>query len=513
VGPFDEEFDACEDVEFNHRVDRAGFRCYFSPKVGVRYHPRSTLRGLFQQMARYGQGRFRLLTKHPETFSLPSLAPAVFLLGVIVGAVAAWFSSAAAVLYLGVIGAYSLGVLVTSLMLAWRTQDVRLLSWLPLVFVTIHAGAGAGLLKEAFAGLRCRLLRRRLPVRRGAFLVPKLCLGTPLPESLFPESVVSRGRETEFPGVRSQTEFGNEVRDELRELPRSIGILNAMTVDVEDYYQVSAFEHFIDRCRWHEFDSRVVASTEKILQALADASVHATFFVLGWVADKHPQLVRAIKAAGHEIGCHSYWHRLVYQQTPQEFRADLRRAQAVLQDVSGAPVLAYRAPSFSITRKSLWALDILIQEGFRFDSSIYPTHHDRYGIAGAPAGPHQIVRAAGRLWEFPMAIFRCAGYPLPIGGGGYFRLYPYALTRHGLTTINGAGRPFVVYLHPWELDPEQPRLKPGRIKAFRHYVNLDRTTGRLKQLLNDFALGTISDVHAEMNAQGWQPPWDLTAAA
>src|SRR5262249_53641034 len=161
-----------------------------------------------------------------------------------------------------------------------------------------------------------------------------------------------------------------------------------------------------------------------------------------------------------------------YRQTPAEFREDLRRGRDVLQDILGGPVTAYRAPSFSVTRKSLWALDVLIEEGFVLDSSIFPTVHDRYGLAGAPLGPPRNVRPSGVIGEFPMPVYRRLGYPLPVGGGGYFRLYPYALTRHGLRTINGEGRPFVVYLHPWEVDPEQPRLSPGRLKAFRHYVNL-----------------------------------------
>jgi polysaccharide deacetylase family protein (PEP-CTERM system associated) len=204
-------------------------------------------------------------------------------------------------------------------------------------------------------------------------------------------------------------------------------------------------------------------------------------------------LVRAIDAAGHEIACHSYWHRLVYRQTPEAFRADLCQARDVLQDLIGRPVTAYRAPSFSITQASLWALDILIDEGFALDSSIYPTHHDRYGIPGTPLGPHRMVRPTGSIAEFPPPIYRLAGYPLPIGGGGYFRLYPYFFTRLGLQAINAAGRPAAVYLHPWELDPDQPRLAPGWARAFRHYVNLHRTEDRLRRLLRDFSFGTISE--------------------
>src|SRR5262249_9650874 len=163
-----------------------------------------------------------------------------------------------------------------------------------------------------------------------------------------------------------------------------------------------------------------------------------------------------------------------------EFRDDLRRARDLLENLTGAAVRAYRAPSFSITRRSLWALDILIEEGFTTDSSIYPTHHDRYGIAGTPLSPHRIRRPAVETWRFPMPVSRRLGYPLPVGGGGYFRLYPYAFTRHALRAINREGRPFVVYLHPWELDPAQPRLNPGRVRAFRHYVNLHRTEERLE---------------------------------
>jgi polysaccharide deacetylase family protein (PEP-CTERM system associated) len=294
---------------------------------------------------------------------------------------------------------------------------------------------------------------------------------------------------------------------------RPAEVLNALTVDVEDYYHVSAFEEGVARSQWSDFESRVAASTQKILDVLAAASVHGTFFVLGWVARRHPELVRAIHAAGHEIGCHSFWHRLVYQQTPEAFREDLCLARDILQNITGEPVVAYRAPSFSITRRSLWALDILIEEGFLMDSSIYPTYHDRYGMAGAPCRPHTITRPAGEIVEFPMPIYRQFGYPLPVGGGGYLRLYPYALTRRGLRQINAEGRPFVVYLHPWELDPDQPRMPVGRLKAFRHYVNLDRTRKRLKHLVRDFPLGTLSDVFSLLQDRDQMTSWDLTQAA
>jgi polysaccharide deacetylase family protein (PEP-CTERM system associated) len=275
--------------------------------------------------------------------------------------------------------------------------------------------------------------------------------------------------------------------------PVPAAVLNALTIDVEDYYHVSGFESCVERRDWHRFESRVEASTRRLLELLADAGVRATFFVLGWLADRHPGLVRAIADAGHEVGCHSYWHRLVYTLTPEQFRTDLHRARSAIEDATGTPVTAYRAPSFSITQRSLWALDVLVEEGFTLDSSIYPTHHDRYGIPGTPLEPHRIDRPGGSLWEFPPPVWRILGYPLPAGGGGYFRLYPYTLTRYALRRINAAGRPFAVYLHPWELDPGQPRLRPGRLRAFRHYVNLRRTEGRLVRLLRDFRLGTLSD--------------------
>lgn len=279
---------------------------------------------------------------------------------------------------------------------------------------------------------------------------------------------------------------------------------NALTIDVEDYFQVSGFEGIIDRSQWDQFDSRIELGTHKLLDLCAQSGVRATFFILGWVASRYPELIRAIDAAGHEIGSHSYWHRLIYQQTPRQFRRDLRRSRDLLEDITGKPVIAYRAPSFSITQQSLWALDVLIEEGFVIDSSIYPTFHDRYGIPGTPLYPHRIVRPSGVIHEFPLSIYRLCGYPLPIGGGGYFRLYPYFFTRHGLSAINAEGRPFTVYVHPWELDADQPRMPVSRMKAFRHYVNLQRTESRLAQLMRDFPLGTLSEALAAL--QGKEKP-------
>ncbi len=258
----------------------------------------------------------------------------------------------------------------------------------------------------------------------------------------------------------------------------------------------------MSRSQWDDFPLRVADNTHRLLDLLAAAGVRATFFVLGWVAERRPDLVKDLRAAGHEIASHGHWHRLIYTQTPDEFRADVRQARDVLQDILGEAVTAYRAPSFSVTRESLWALDVLVEEGFLLDSSIYPARHDRYGIPGAPPEPHRIERRAGALWEFPPPVYRCVGRTLPVGGGGWFRLYPYGLTRHCLRAVNKAGRPFAAYLHPWEIDPDQPRQSPGRMAAFRHYVNLRRTEGRLVRLLRDFRFGTLSESLAAWRHEG-----------
>jgi polysaccharide deacetylase family protein (PEP-CTERM system associated) len=471
VGLFDEQFDACEDVEFNHRVERAGLRCFFSPRVRVRYHPRSSLLGLFRQLQRYGRGRVRLLRKHPETFSVACLVPAGFVLGLAAGPALAALNPWLAGAYAAGLGVYGLTVGLASTLLAYWARDFGLLPRLPLVFAAIHGGAGVGAWQELLAGW----FRRRAVAPAAPAPAPAHVLRLP--------GIAATPRE-----VPAQ--------------PAAPPLLNALTIDVEDYYHVSAFEKCVKRSDWDRYESRVVASTHRILDVLEAASVRATFFVLGWVADRHPQLVRTLHAAGHEIGCHGYWHRLVYDQTPTAFREDLCRARDTLQDLIGERVVAYRAPSFSITDRSLWALDVLLEEGFRIDSSIFPTYHDRYGLAGARPEPHQIERPAGTLWEFPLPVHRVLGYPVPVGGGGYLRLFPYRFTRHGLRAINAHGRPFVTYLHPWELDPDQPRLAPGRFRAFRHYVNLDRTERRLRRLLQDFRFGPISEALARFHSDG-----------
>ena len=275
-------------------------------------------------------------------------------------------------------------------------------------------------------------------------------------------------------------------------------VVNAMTIDVEDYFHVSVFDGVVPRDGWDRFESRVCANTDRLVDIFAGAGVRATFFVLGWVGERFPQLVQRLVAAGHEIASHGYAHRLIYDQTPGAFREDVRRAKAVLESAAGCRVDGYRAPSYSITPRSLWALDVLIEEGYRYDSSIFPVHHDRYGIPLSPRHPYVITRDSGSLVEMPASTVRCGPLNLPIGGGGYFRILPYGWTRWGIGRVNRVERrPAVFYLHPWEIDPGQPFLPASRLSRFRHYRNLAATEGRLQRLLQDFRFSTMRAVFQE----------------
>ena len=273
-----------------------------------------------------------------------------------------------------------------------------------------------------------------------------------------------------------------------------MNVPNALTVDVEDYFHVSALAPSIDRGSWGSRESRVVGNTHRLLDLFGQFGVRGTFFVLGWVAERHPQLVKDIAGAGHEVACHGFSHRLVYEQSPEEFREETLRSKRLLEDTMGAAVLGYRAASYSIVRRSLWALDILAEAGFAYDSSIFPVHHDRYGIPDAERNPHRMATPGGRwIVEWPLAVASVLGFRLPVAGGGYFRLLPYALSRWGLASINRRDRPFIFYLHPWEIDPGQPRVRVSRLSRFRHYTNLDQCEARLRRLLGDFRFGTARD--------------------
>lgn len=270
-------------------------------------------------------------------------------------------------------------------------------------------------------------------------------------------------------------------------------VLNAFTVDVEDYFHVTAFARTVSPAAWGDFESRVVNNTRRMLRLLETHDVRGTFFILGWVAERHPGLVREIQKAGHEIGCHSYWHRLVFDQTPDEFREDLLQATKILEEITSERVSAYRAPSFSITERSVWALDVLAEEGYTHDSSIFPVRHDCYGMPGAERFPHALPRPAGTLVEFPPSVHRWGRWNVPVAGGGYFRLYPARFSLRCLQSINRShGQPCMFYIHPWEIDPHQPRL-PGSLKSrFRHYQNLHTTERKLEVLLKNFRFGTMS---------------------
>ena len=273
------------------------------------------------------------------------------------------------------------------------------------------------------------------------------------------------------------------------------GTANALTVDVEDYFHVAALAPNIRRDSWDSRESRVVTNTQKLLAMFEQFDVRGTFFVLGWVAERYPQLVKEISAGGHEIASHGYSHRLVYEQQPKEFREEALRSKTMLEDITGSAVVGYRAASYSIVRESLWALDILAELGFAYDSSIFPVHHDRYGIPDAPRAPHRMTTPNGSsIVEWPLATATVLGYRLPVAGGGYFRLLPYWLSRWGLASINTRERrPFIFYLHPWEVDPEQPRVAASRLSRFRHYTNLGKCEDRLRRLLGEFRFGPAKD--------------------
>lgn len=268
-----------------------------------------------------------------------------------------------------------------------------------------------------------------------------------------------------------------------------------MSVDVEDYFHVAALSRVIRREDWSSMEYRAETSTHCLLELFSECDIKATFFILGWVAKRSPDLIRAIHRAGHEVACHGMSHELVYRQTPEVFAAETRESKELLEQIIGAKVQGYRAASWSITRQSLWALDIIHDLGFEYDSSIFPIRHDVYGIPDAPKRPELIRTPAGKqLVEFPPSTTRILGASLPVAGGGYFRLLPYWLTRWGLRQINREDRAFMFYLHPWEVDPEQPRIKASRLSQFRHYTNLHRTHDRLRHLIGQFQFTTVRNV-------------------
>ncbi len=269
---------------------------------------------------------------------------------------------------------------------------------------------------------------------------------------------------------------------------------NVLSVDVEDYFHVEAFSDIVDRGQWSSYPCRVENNTRQLMDLLDECGVRGTFFILGWVAERYPALVREIVARGHEPACHSYWHRPIFRLNPQEFRDDTRLAKDVIEQAAGARIEGYRAPSFSVTARSLWAVQILVELGFTFDSSVFPIHHDTYGMPDAPRTPFQMATPAGSLTEYPLTTFHLPRLPnLPVGGGGYLRILPLWYTRLGLHRARSENLPLIAYIHPWEIDPLQPMLA-GRWKSrLRHYTNLDKTTARLRELLGSAPFSAFRD--------------------
>ncbi len=267
-------------------------------------------------------------------------------------------------------------------------------------------------------------------------------------------------------------------------------ISNALTVDVEDYFQVSALAPHIARSRWDSMPCRVEGNVDRILQLLGDRKSHATFFTLGWIAERYPGLVRRIVEGGHELASHGYGHLRATDQSPAELAADIGSAKKILEDIGGTRVDGYRAPSFSIGATNLWAFDTIAAAGYRYSSSVYPVHHDHYGMPEAPRFPY---RTASGVLEIPVTTTTIFGRNVPAGGGGYFRLAPYRVSRWAIRRVNESDRqPAIFYLHPWEIDPGQPRIAGVGLKTrFRHYVNLHRTDARLQRLLSDFRWDTV----------------------
>ena len=283
-------------------------------------------------------------------------------------------------------------------------------------------------------------------------------------------------------------------------IQKTMHVPNALTVDVEDYFHVAAFSSNISRDSWDTIESRVEKNTKTLLTIFEQFDVRCTFFVLGCVAERNPQLVKDIARMGHEIACHGYSHRLVYEQSPEDFFKETQHAKELLENITGSAIVGYRAASYSIVQESLWALDILVDLGFLYDSSIFPVHHDRYGIPNAERTPHRMLTPTGKsIVEWPLSTAKVFGFRLPVAGGGYFRLLPYWVSQWGLESINRREqKPFIFYLHPWEIDPAQPRVAASRLSRFRHYTNLDQCELRLRRLLGKFQFGTARESLLQM---------------
>lgn len=273
-------------------------------------------------------------------------------------------------------------------------------------------------------------------------------------------------------------------------------VTNVLTIDVEDYFMVSAFADVVKFEDWSNYESRVEQNTNWILDLLDEYNVKATFFVLGWVAEHYPKLIKEIYNRGHEVGCHGYNHRLAYELSLKEFREDTRKSKALIEDAIGMTVKGYRAASYSILKRSLWVLDVLIEEGFIYDSSIFPIYHDRYGYPEFSRFPVNVLRPdRGEIFEVPLSTIRLIGKNIPIAGGGYLRFFPIRFTEWGIQRLNVKERqPAVIYLHPWEIDAEQPKINGRRSSMLRHYINMNTTRMKIKYILQSFSVDSIRAV-------------------
>lgn len=295
-----------------------------------------------------------------------------------------------------------------------------------------------------------------------------------------------------------------------------MSINNAITVDVEDWFQVSLFRHHINNSSWDKMESTVTDNTVRILNLFSRYNVKATFFVLGWVAERYPELVVAMQENGHEVASHGYGHQMVFDQTPDQFQEDVGRSLEILQAITGEKVRGYRAPSYSITRDTLWALEKLVDLGIEYDSSIFPIRHDVYGVEDAPRFPFKIsIENKQQIIEFPISTTKIIGKNVPIAGGGYLRLWPYWFFKSGIKRVNKGGEPTIIYFHPWEIDPHLPRINVGNMKHLRHYGNLSLMEERITYLLEQFKFTTVWNVLQERNEfEEWpktKPEWNSYA--
>ncbi len=325
----------------------------------------------------------------------------------------------------------------------------------------------------------------------GTIIEIPCCIHTELGHLLF------KKRSHSF--IRSHVFVGSDMaRDHCEETEQGISqMVHGLSFDIEEHFQVAAFDSLARRRHWDKQESRVERNTHVLLEILAERGKTATMFVLGWIAERNKTLVRHIVDAGHEVASHGYAHELISMQSPQTFREDISRTKKLLEDITGKPVFGYRAPSFSLMKETEWALPIIREEGYRYDSSIIPNDLNIYETSSNRPCIHQIPTSAGPLWEIPVTTYKFGGFKIPIAAGESFRIVPYSIFRSLLRDIESQGQPLIIYLRPWELDPEQPRMRGAFLSRFRHYLNLHKVQYRLTQLLKDFSFGPMHNLLAQ----------------